>query len=81
MKLTSTLFLCLTALFAYEIQAQCTGAQFQEVNGIAVIEAENGTLQTGPGRPAVPAQQVAPIWPTGAAILLAAPAAVLHGIP
>lgn len=43
MKLKTTLFICFTALFTYQIQAQCTGAQFQEVNGIAVIEAENGT--------------------------------------
>ena len=43
MKLKTTLLICLTALFAYQIQAQCSGAQFQEVNGIAVIEAENGT--------------------------------------
>ena len=43
MKLKTTLIIFLTALFTYQSQAQCTGAQFQEVNGIAVIEAENGT--------------------------------------
>ena len=46
MKLKTTLLICLTALFTYQIQAQCTGAQFQEVNGIAVIEAES---VDGPG--------------------------------
>ena len=43
MKLKTTLIICLIALFAYEGRSQCTGAQFQEVNGIAVVEAENGT--------------------------------------
>ncbi|MBT8184207.1 MAG: hypothetical protein KJN76_05160, partial [Eudoraea sp.] len=46
MKLKTTLLICLTALFAYQVQGQCTGAQFQEVNGIAVIEAES---VDGPG--------------------------------
>jgi len=43
MKLKTTLFVFFATLFTYQAQAQCSGAQFQEVNGIAVIEAENGT--------------------------------------
>lgn len=44
MKLKTTLFLILTTLFIFRATAQCNGAQFAEINGIAVIEAESPSL-------------------------------------
>ena len=42
MKLKITLFsFLLTAFFLFEGQAQCNGAQYEEQNGIVVIQAEN----------------------------------------
>ncbi len=41
MRLKITLLLFLTTIGLSQLRAQCSGAQFQEVNGIAVIEAES----------------------------------------
>ncbi len=47
MKLKITLVLFLTTLFISRTTAQCGDAQFAEINGIAVIEAESPSLPNG----------------------------------
>ncbi len=47
MKLKITLLICLQALFLYHTNAQCDGADFEEINGIAVFEIESINLGSG----------------------------------
>lgn len=46
MKLKTTLLLLLAVFGLYNAQAQC-GAQFDEVNGVVMIQAESGNLPSG----------------------------------